>query len=287
MALGLKLPAFSSLLVISLVALAAFFVSNTKNTKTLEILEENMAASQSALIIGATGQTGRHVLQTLLSNPHFTHVGEYGRRVTPSEEITVGKDKLEQKVIDFEKLSESGLSQGKWDVVYITLGTTKANAGSAEAFEKIDREYVLNAAKAAKSSDPTRTQRIVYLSSMGANPTSMFLYPRSKGLTEQGLAELGYNETIIFRPGYLAGTNRKDHRLAETLFGKVTGVLSAISDNMEIKVSALGKAIFEAGKLGSAGLPSSIGAKQEGKEGAKFTVIDNAGALKLSKLEES
>jgi len=47
-------------------------------------------------------------------------VGEYGRRLTPAEHIINGKDKLEQKVIDFEKLQESDLKQGKWDVVFIT-----------------------------------------------------------------------------------------------------------------------------------------------------------------------
>lgn len=77
-------------------------------------------SGKSALLIGATGQTGRHVLQNVLSSSHFTRVGEYGRRVTPSEEITTGKDKLEQKVIDFEKIEESGLKDGKWDVVFIT-----------------------------------------------------------------------------------------------------------------------------------------------------------------------
>lgn len=86
--------------------------------------------------------------------------------MTSPSDIKDGKDKLEQKVIDFEKIQEAGLKQGKWDVVFITyvylfifgwqeefvanvptsllcsLGTTKANAGSAEAFEKIDRESV-------------------------------------------------------------------------------------------------------------------------------------------------
>ncbi len=84
--------------------------------------------------------------------------------MTPSEEITTGKDKLEQKVIDFEEIGESRLKDGKWDVVFITyehvlslfvsrantswdynwetyrLGTTRAAAGSDEAFDKIDRE---------------------------------------------------------------------------------------------------------------------------------------------------
>ena len=90
--------------------------------------------------------------------------------MTSPSDIKIGKDKLEQKVIDFEKIHDYGLKQGKWDVVFITyvcfifcekrkflfaamltvcsfslncsLGTNKASAGSAEAFEKIDRESV-------------------------------------------------------------------------------------------------------------------------------------------------
>ncbi|KJA28200.1 hypothetical protein HYPSUDRAFT_34582 [Hypholoma sublateritium FD-334 SS-4] len=244
-----------------------------------------MATSQSALIIGATGQTGRHLLKTLLASPHISHVSEYGRRLTPKDEITTGADKLEQKVIDFEKLQDSGLSNGKWDVVFITLGTTKANAGSAEAFEKIDREYVINAAKEARNSDSTSSQRLVYLSSAGANANSPFLYPKSKGLTEQGLASLGYTETIVFRPGFLAQTNRAEHRLAENIFSKITGVLSYVSSSLEIPVSKLGKSIYLSGKLGSAGLPPAVNATQEGQGDAKFTVIGNAGALKLSELD--
>jgi hypothetical protein len=41
---------------------------------------------------------------------------------------------------------------------------------------------------------------------------------RSKGLTEQGLASLGYDDVIVFRPGFLVGTDRKDSRIAETIF---------------------------------------------------------------------
>lgn len=75
---------------------------------------------RSALIFGATGQAGRHLLQSLLASPHFTRVGEYGRKVTSPSDIKIGKDKLEQKVIDFEKIQDYGLKQGKWDVVFIT-----------------------------------------------------------------------------------------------------------------------------------------------------------------------
>lgn len=72
----------------------------------------------SALIIGATGGTGQHVLKEILASKDFTRVGEYGRRVT--QDVGEGKGKLEQKIIDFEKLGESGLKEGRWDVVFIT-----------------------------------------------------------------------------------------------------------------------------------------------------------------------
>ena len=40
--------------------------------------------------------------------------------MTPAESIQAGKEKLEQKSIDFEKVEEAGLKDGKWDVVFVT-----------------------------------------------------------------------------------------------------------------------------------------------------------------------
>jgi hypothetical protein len=50
----------------------------------------------------------------------------------------------------------------------------------------------------------------------GANPQSYPFYPRSKGLTEQELAELGYKDTIFFRPVILSNVQRPERRLAES-----------------------------------------------------------------------
>ena len=73
------------------------------------------------MIVGATGATGRHVLRELLQNPHFTRVGEFGRRSLPDAQLQgVDTSKLERKVVDFEKLDEKEWKDGHWDVVYIT-----------------------------------------------------------------------------------------------------------------------------------------------------------------------
>jgi hypothetical protein len=43
--------------------------------------------------------------------------------VTPAAELDVPaqvrEEKLEQKVVDFERLDEAGLKEGQWDVVFI------------------------------------------------------------------------------------------------------------------------------------------------------------------------
>ncbi|KAG8811775.1 Protein fmp52, mitochondrial [Serendipita sp. 411] len=236
----------------------------------------------SAIIFGATGATGKHVLRTLLSTKEFTKVGEYGRRVTaldtlPNEE-GLDKAKLVQKVVDMEKLENEQDLKQDWDVIFITLGTTRAIAGSAEAFEKIDREYVLSAARQVKTKE---TQRIVYVSSAGANRNSMFLYPRSKGLTEDGLAALGYNDTIIFRPGALA--ERGSFELGGYIANGVLGAIPFFNEKLQIKVSDLGKAVVRAGLLGSSSLPSDVEATEVKATESKFTLIGNRGALRLAR----
>jgi oxidoreductase len=84
--------------------------------------ETHQPIGQSALLIGATGETGKYLLKELLQSTHFTRVGEYGRRVTDEKDIATGKEKLEQKVVDFEKLERGAWKDSKWDVVFITLG---------------------------------------------------------------------------------------------------------------------------------------------------------------------
>ncbi|EJD47995.1 hypothetical protein AURDEDRAFT_113251 [Auricularia subglabra TFB-10046 SS5] len=238
-------------------------------------------AGRSALIIGATGATGRHVLRELLASPTYAHVAEYGRRVTPLDKLEVPEDqkaKLTQKTVDFENLGSWG--ESKFDTVYITLGTTRAAAGGAAQFEKIDRGYVLNAAKAARAEGVDQT--LVYLSSAGASASSPFLYRRSKGLTENGLAGLGYKDTIVFRPALLAEAQRENSRLVEGLAERVTGLLQKVAPVFQITVPTLGKAMVRAGELGAAALPAEAEAYKAGPPDAPFTAIGNKGALNLA-----
>ncbi|KAI6006669.1 hypothetical protein F5J12DRAFT_782911 [Pisolithus orientalis] len=245
-----------------------------------------MSSRKSALLLGATGAVGKKLLAELLAHDEWCKIGEYGRRVTALENLPPGQreGRLEQKVIDFENIETAGLKNGQWDVVFVTLGTTRAQAGSAEMFEKIDREYVVNACRAAKSDNPALQQRLVYLSSSGASATSPFLYPKSKGLTELALARLGYSDTIVFRPGLLRGAERPQRRIGETLLGYLTDALSHVIADLEIWIPVLARSIVNAGRLGSSGLPPEVGASKAGEEGAKFTLLGNKGANILGRI---
>ena len=152
-----------------------------------------MTSTRSAIIFGATGAVGKPLLSELLKSSQYDQVHAFVRKPFKSESNHKEEAKLIEHLIDFEKLLEEQrgaeeIRDVKAEDVYITLGTTRANAGSAQAFERIDREYVLAAAKAALN-DQQKQQKVLYCSSFGSSAKSPFLYPKSKGLTEEGLGE--------------------------------------------------------------------------------------------------
>lgn len=127
-------------------------------------------SGKTALILGPTGAVGSKVLSTLVESPHYSKIHAFVRSGSSSQAST--DPKVEQHTIDFEKLCESPpsaeevskLSSIGADDVYILLGTTRGNAGSASAFERIDREYVLAAGKAAQREGGGEKQGLVYCS---------------------------------------------------------------------------------------------------------------------------
>ncbi|GAA5912199.1 Fmp52p [Sporobolomyces salmoneus] len=249
--------------------------------------------STKVILLGSTGATGKESLSAALSSPSVSSVFSFGRRSPPVDNLA-DANKLIHKELDYEKLLlEKGtpeyeneakkLKEADADAVLITLGTTRKTAGSAEAFEKIDREYVVKAAEAARIEG--KTQKLIYLSSASSNSASSFLYVRSKGLTEEALASLGYSETIIARPGYLdVPGGRGESRILETGFGKVMGLLSTFSDRVKIGTPVLGKALVNAAITTGSLVPKW--SHQESLRGASIVSINNAQLIKLGKATE-
>src|SRR5215213_2193835 len=100
-----------------------------------------------ALLIGATGATGKDLLNLLLKDETFHQIDIFVRR-----KLELQHEKLHVHVIDFDK-PEQWQHLVKGDVLFSCLGTTLKVAGSKEAQWKIDYDYQYNFAKAARENN--------------------------------------------------------------------------------------------------------------------------------------
>ena len=168
-------------------------------------------ARRTALLAGATGLVGSHLLRLLLADETYQKVTILGRRGLP-----LTSPKLQQRLIDFDHLAD--LDAPKVDDVFCCLGTTIKKAGSQEAFRKVDLGYVEALARVAARAG---AKQFLLVSAIGANSKSRVFYSRVKGETEAAVQAVGFAGTHIFRPSLLLG-DRAESRPAERL-GIVVG----------------------------------------------------------------
>jgi len=170
------------------------------------------------LIAGATGLVGRAVLSQALADPTITRIVAPTRR--PLEWVV--DPRLDNPVVDFDALPDA-----TWwgvDAAICTLGTTRKQAGSDEAFRKVDFDYVLAVARAALAHGAAT---FVLVSSVGAKAGSSFLYLRTKGEIEAAVAALGYRSFTIVRPAGLVG-KRENPRGMEAFANGFTRAVSLV-----------------------------------------------------------
>ncbi|HCN16345.1 MAG: NAD-dependent epimerase/dehydratase family protein [Psychrobacter sp.] len=156
---------------------------------------------RKAIVIGATGLVGQHLVKQL-SELYDTLI-VIARR--PPRYINASMRFYQ--VNDFDNLAEIFTSVGvdrKTDA-FSCLGTTKKQAGSDEAFRKVDRDYNVNFAKLCQQKG---VENFFLLSSMNADMDSRFLYNRVKAETEQSIIALGFTQLVIFRPSLLLGKHK-------------------------------------------------------------------------------
>ena len=176
-----------------------------------------MVKMRSAVIVGATGLVGAHLVQQLCENDYYISVTALSRR-----ELSYNHPKLIVKKIDFDHLQEQDFDFA--EVIFCCLGTTRKKAGSREKFEKVDVEYPLRVAQIAKKKG---ANHFIVISAMGANEKSLAYYNRVKGKLEKQLVELDFPQLSIVRPSLLVG-KRDEFRLGEKLGEAVLAVLNPI-----------------------------------------------------------
>ncbi|AYK17631.1 NAD(P)H-binding protein [Aeromonas veronii] len=154
------------------------------------------------LIAGASGLIGRELIKQLPAEHELTLLCR-----------KPGKEAHHWLPVDFDDLASVTLPRPV-DIAFCALGTTRKEAGSAEAFRRVDLDYVIAFAELARRHG---CQRLVVVSSMGASARSPALYPRTKGEMEQALLAQSWPRLAIVRPAMLLG-DRQPPRRSEQIF---------------------------------------------------------------------
>ena len=159
-----------------------------------------------ALVAGGSGLVGGLLLDRLLDDPTYREVISLGRRELPRSH-----PRLTQRLVDFGALE--GLSLPAADDAFCCLGTTIKKAGSEAAFRAVDEAAVLAFARAALRAG---AQRLLVVTSHGADARSRVFYSRVKGEVEQALGAQGWPSLLLLRPSLLLG-DRQESRPGERI----------------------------------------------------------------------
>ncbi len=161
--------------------------------------------TRTALIAGATGLVGSHLLGQLLEDGAWDRVVSIGRR-----EVDRTHPRLEQLVVAFPEIGDLPPAED----AFSCLGTTIKIAGSQEAFRKVDHDAVVAfAASAARAG----VRQFLHVTALGASPDSRIFYNRVKGSVERDVAAAGLVTTVAFRPSMIDGQRPDANRPGESL----------------------------------------------------------------------
>lgn len=198
-----------------------------------------------ALVIGATGATGKDLVDLLLQDKDYDEVVVFVRK-----RLIIEHQKLKTYVVNFDQPEEwSDLVKG--DVAFSCLGTTLKAAGSKEVQRKVDFDYQYNFAKTAKENG---VDAYVLVSSYGANPKSKLFYPKMKGELEQSVKDLNFNKITIFQPGILDRKNSE--RTGEVVSAKILkffNKLGILTKHKPLSTRVLAQAMIHSSKIKSDG----------------------------------
>jgi uncharacterized protein YbjT (DUF2867 family) len=203
---------------------------------------------QTAIVIGATGLTGSHLVNQLLQSKAFDKVKVLVRAATLKE-----RPGLESVVVDFsDEASLAAALHG--DALFCCIGTTIRKAGSQENFREVDFNIPIRCATLAKRQG---VRQFLLISSVGANARSRNFYLRTKGETEQAVEKLGFPSLHLFRPSLLLGS-RTEFRLGERIAQWLIQVFYFLLQGKwrkyrGVKVSTLAKAMLKAALKGEEG----------------------------------
>ncbi len=152
---------------------------------------------------------GRECLARFLADPGVERVHALVRRPLVGAPASA---KLVQYLVDFDHL-QGHAECLEVDQVACALGTTMREAGTEEAFRRVDYEYPLRLARFGLARG---ARHYLLVSAVGADPDSRVFYNRVKGEVERAISALDFPSLTILRPSLLLG-DRGTFRLGESV----------------------------------------------------------------------
>ncbi|KAI9733940.1 MAG: Protein fmp52, mitochondrial [Cirrosporium novae-zelandiae] len=225
-------------------------------------------------MVGSTGLVGSFMTSTLLSLPQLTRLHAFARHSNhlpqSSKLSSISSEDSFTWPSQFPSLSPSP------QIFFSALGTTRARVGSLENQRKIDYGLNLDMAKAAKEAGV-----VVYvlISSGGASPGNRFPYLKMKGELEESVKELGFEHTVIVRPGMLLGERRKGEERA--LEGLIKTVMWGIGKLPLVGGKCLDTLGQDGEAVGRAAVRVGVEALKDGTKGVRY--VEGAELLKLGR----
>ncbi len=153
-------------------------------------------SDRTALVLGASGLVGGHLLRHLAADARWSRVVTLGRRPLATAGPT-----HEDHVVDFDRLGEQA-ELFACDDLFCALGTTIKQAGSQAAFRRVDLGIPVEVARLAHAAGAAQ---MLLVSALGADPDSRVFYNRTKGEAERAVEGVGFEAVQIARPSLLAG----------------------------------------------------------------------------------
>ena len=162
---------------------------------------------KTALLFGASGLVGNHLLNQLISNNNYSKIKLFVR-----SSIEISDPKIEIIQTDFKNL-ENHREDIKGDDCFFCIGTTKKNSPDKNEYKRVELEVPKQVAQIAKSNS---VNSFVFISSGYADPKSSGDYLKFKGEVEEELKRLNFQKLGIMRPSFLLG-DRKEKRIGEKI----------------------------------------------------------------------
>ncbi|MBD1109403.1 NAD(P)H-binding protein [Pelagibacterales bacterium SAG-MED50] len=162
---------------------------------------------KTALLFGASGLVGGHLLNQLISNNNYSKIKVFVRSVPE-----IIDPKIEIIETDFNNL-ENHKEDIKGDDSFYCIGTTKQNSSDKNEYKRVELEIPKQIAQIAKANS---VNSFVFVSSGYADPKSSGDYLKFKGEVEEELKRLNFPKLGIMRPSFLLG-DRKEKRVGEKI----------------------------------------------------------------------